>query len=134
MPKTLLVCCLALPGLLQACSRAGSSAYTARAELLAQEQRAPALYLNATGTYHRPLPNQLVLEGNIVNTATMANFKDPMLAVTWYSKTGTELDTKQYPVFELVRAQCTTHFQLKTTVPDYVATVDMGVSDAIPTE
>ncbi|RZK24078.1 MAG: hypothetical protein EOO56_02785 [Hymenobacter sp.] len=146
MTKTLrLMGCLALLGLLQACTHANGSGHTAlteqprtteelRAELLAQEQRAPALYLNATGTYRRSLPDQLVLEGDIVNTATLANFKDPMLAVTWYSKTGAELGTKQYPVYELVRAQRTTHFRLQTIAPGYVATVNMGVSDAIPIE
>jgi hypothetical protein len=135
--------------LLQACSEANSysgSNYTApaekrpktaeelRAELLAKEQNAPSEYLKTQGTYHRNFINQLVLEGNIANAATLANFKDPVLSVTWYSKTGTEVGAKEYPIYELVRARGTTHYKLKTDAPSYVATVALGVSGATSVE
>jgi hypothetical protein len=140
----LLTCCLAL-GLLQSCSQANGSSYTAaperpktaeelRAELLVQEQRAPEEYLKVEGTYRRNLLDHLVLEGDIANTATLAHFKDPILSVTWYSKTGTELDTKQYAVYELVRAGRSTHYKLKTLAPDYVASVALGIADATAVE
>lgn len=140
---------LASLALLPACSQADShisNSYTApieerpktaeelRAELLTQEQAAPASYLAASGTYHRNLISQLVLEGYIANAATLADYKDPMLSVTWYSKTGTEVGTKQYPVYEVVRAKAAVPFKLKTDAPDYVARVTMDVSDATAVE
>jgi hypothetical protein len=75
-----------------------------------------------------------VLEGDIVSKASLATYKDPVLLVTWVSNTGTELETQQYPVFEVVRTQGSTHFKLKTSAPGYVASVRMGISGATPVE
>lgn len=143
-----LLASLSLLMLVQACSEANSysSSYTApveersktaeelRAELLAQEQSAPDSYLAAAGTSRRNLIGQLVLEGYIANAATLANFKDPVLSVTWYSKTGTEVGTKEYPIYELVQAQGATHYKLKTDAPSYAATVALGISGATAVE
>lgn len=139
---------LALLALTQSCSQANSytpDSYTApveqpktaeelRAELLAQEQSDPTTYLIVAGTHHRNFIGQLVLEGYIGSTATLATFKDPVLSVTWMSKTGTEVGTKEYPIYELVQAQGKTHFKLKTDAPDYVATVALGISGATAVE
>jgi hypothetical protein len=151
MTKALpLLICSTLFTLTQACTQVQShgssnSSYTPpieqpktaaelRAELLAQEQSAPATYLAASGTSHRNFIGQLVLEGYIANGATLANFKDPVLSVTWYSKTQTELGTKEYPIYELVRAKDATHFKLKTDAPNYVATVALGITGATVVE
>jgi len=144
---------LLLPLLLQACSpgtaytdgTSGTGSLTAsierpktaaelRAELLAQEQRAPEEYLDVDGTYRRNLIRQLVLEGDIVSKATMATYKDPVLTVTWYSKTKTEIGMEQYPVYEVLNPHGSTHFKLKTSAPGEVASVAMGISSATPIE
>lgn len=143
----------ALLALLQACASgssysgdtSGAGTYTAsaerpktpeelRAELLTAEQAAPADYLAVEGTYHRNLINQLVLEGDVTSSASLASYKDPVLSVTWYSKTQTELGTQQYPVYELLRPQGTAHFKLKTSAPGEVASVGMSISEATPVE
>lgn len=143
-----LACALASLGLLNACSQAElhTSSYTVpveehpktaeelRAELLAQEQSAPEQYLQVSGTHRRNFINQLVLEGDIANTATLAHYKDPVLLVTWFSKTGTELGTKQYPVYELVKAQGSAHYKLKTSAPDYVVAAGTSVATATAVE
>jgi hypothetical protein len=144
---------LLLPVLLQSCSHgstysgtpSGAGTYTAsierpktaaelRAELLATEQAAPADYLVVEGTYRRNFISQLVLEGDIASGATLATYKDPVLTVTWYSKTQTEIGTQQYPVYELLRPHSTAHFKLKTSAPGEVASVAMGISSATPVE
>lgn len=153
MTKKLLVYAVGTLLTLQACSHgpiysgdpSGPSGLTAsverpksaaelRAELLAQEQASPEEYLQVDATYHRNFINQLVLEGDIASTATLATYKDPVLAVTWVSKTDTELETVQYPVYEVVRSQGSTHFKLKTKAPGYVASVRIGISGATPIE
>lgn len=110
------------------------SAAELRAELLAQEQRAPEEYLDVDGTYRRNLIRQLVLEGDIVSKATMATYKDPVLTVTWYSKTQTEIGMEQYPVYEVLNPHGSTHFKLKTSAPGEVATVAMSIAGATPVE
>jgi hypothetical protein len=102
-----------------------------RAELLGEEQSSPGDYLKVTGTYRRNLIDQLVLEGDIKNTASLATFKDPILIVDWISKTNTVIDTKQYRVYELVRHGHSVHFKLKTDAPEEVVTVSMGSNDAV---
>jgi hypothetical protein len=110
------------------------SATELRAELLAQEQRAPEEYLDVDGTYHRNFIRQLVLEGDIVSKATLATYKDPVLTVTWYSKTQTAIGVQEYPVYELLNPHGSTHFKFKTSAPREVATVAMSVSGATPIE
>lgn len=155
MTKKLLLLACAASSLvtLQSCSHgstysgdpSGSGTYTAsverpktaaelRAELLATEQGAPADYLGVEGTYHRNFISQLVLEGDIASAATLATYKDPVLSVTWYSKTQTEIGTQQYPVYELLRPHGTTHFKLKTSAPGEVASVAMSIASATPVE
>ncbi|GAB3730729.1 hypothetical protein GCM10027594_12740 [Hymenobacter agri] len=103
-----------------------------RAELLQREESAPTEFLQVNGTHHRNLIDQLVLEGDITSQATLARFKDPVLSVTWYSQTETELSTHEYPIYEIVQPQGTTHYKLKTNAPSEVATVSIGISDATP--
>lgn len=105
-----------------------------RAELRAQEQDSPGDYLQLTGTYRRNLIDQLVLEGDIRNSATLASFKDPVVEVEWRSKTNTVIDRQHYRVYELVRPHRTVHFKLKTAAPDEVASVSMGVNEAVAVE
>lgn len=105
-----------------------------RAELLAEEQSSPGEYLKVTGTYRRNLIDQLVLEGDIENTATLATFKDPVLVVDWISKTNTVIDSKQYRVYELIRHGHSAHFKLKTNAPEEVVSVSMGSNDAVAVE
>lgn len=149
MNKKLLACYTLTTLTLVACSQPGphnsSSGYeltyarpkTAaelRAELLDRERGTPSQYLTVDAKHWRNLIGQLVIEGDITNQATLANFKDPVLSVTWYSKTNTELETMEYPVYELVQAQHTKHFKLKTNAPGHVASVAMGVAGATPVE
>jgi hypothetical protein len=122
------------PGSLTASIDRPQTAAELRAELLTQEQRAPEEYLGVGGTYHRNFISQLVLEGDIVSKASLATYKDPVLSVTWYSKTQTEIGTQQYPVYELLRPHGSTHFKLKTSAPGEVASVAMSVSGATPVE
>lgn len=115
-------------------SAAPKTAAEMRAELLAEEQSSPGEYLKVTGTYRRNLIDQLVLEGDIQNTATLATFKDPILVVDWISKTNTVIDSKQYRVYELIRHGHSAHFKLKTNAPEEVVTVSMGSNDAVSVE
>ena len=53
-----------------------------RAELLLREQSAPSDYLHVDGKHWRNFVDQLVIEGDVANSATLARFKDPVLSVT----------------------------------------------------
>ena len=55
----------------------------------------------------------MVLEGTISNSATLANFKDVKINITWLSKTNSELESKEYTIYELVSAKGSATFKLK---------------------
>ncbi|HET9503246.1 MAG TPA: hypothetical protein VFO93_06880 [Hymenobacter sp.] len=136
-------CAFALSGLLPACKQAPphdkAAAPTAarpqldkelRAELLRQEQHAPQRYLAATGASYRTPQGRLVLQGHLVSLAAFASYQNPVLLVTWFSKSYTRLGVRRYPVRALVRAEAAVPFQLYTEAPASVVSVGLGIADA----
>lgn len=96
-----------------------------RAELKGIESTNPSKYLMVDAGWRKNWIGEIVLEGTIRNTATLANFKDVILDVTWISKTQTEMGSDRYPVYEFVNAGQSTRFKLKVTAPSKTAGVRM---------
>ncbi len=142
--KKISACAFALLGLLPACKptppRSNSAAPATtrpqidkelRNEFLLQEQRAPQRYLAATGASYRTPQGQLVLQGHLVSLASFASYHDPVLLVTWFSKNNTRLGIRHYPLRALVRVEGAVPFRLHTQAPASVASVGLGVADAV---
>lgn len=81
--------------------------------LLEIERDSPTDYLSAEFTFRKNLISEMVLEGTISNSATLANFKDVKINITWLSKTNSELESKEYTIYELVSAKGSATFKLK---------------------
>lgn len=103
-----------------------------RQELLSKEQENASEYLKHQGTWRGNLIGQTVLEGTISNSATLANFKDVVLEVTWLTKTETELKTELYTVYEFVGASKSVSYKIKVNAPSETAGVRIGISSATP--
>ncbi|MBG8554014.1 hypothetical protein [Hymenobacter guriensis] len=101
-----------------------------RAELLEKEQTNPAEFLDASGKHWRNLIDQLVIEGNVESSATLASFKDPVVTIQWFSKTGTVIGEESYLVYEFVKPGGSAHFKFKTSAPKSVADIAIDVTDA----
>lgn len=101
-----------------------------RAELLEKEQSNASEYLTVEGKYWRNLVDELVLEGDVTNNATLARFKDPVLTVSWYSQTETLIGQESYKVYEYVTPHQSAHFKLKTNAPTEVKSVGFSISGA----
>lgn len=95
---------------LSSCSNVGSSGSTSvqkspeelKMDLKILEQNAPTDYLTADGTYRESFwGNKLKISCTIKNQATLATFKDAVVQVTYYSKTKTELRSKEYSIYEM---------------------------------
>lgn len=95
---------------LSSCSNVGSSGSTSvqkspeelKMDLKILEQNAPTDYLTADGTYRESFwGNKLKISCTIKNQATLATFKDAVVQVTYYSKTKTELGSKEYSIYEM---------------------------------
>lgn len=66
------------------------------------EKSAPTNFLSADGTYRENFwGDKLKVSCVLTNKATVATYKDAIVRVTYYSKTKTELGTKDYTIYEM---------------------------------
>lgn len=78
------------------------------------ERSQPATFLIADGYYNENFwGNKLKVHGVIKNTATVASFKDAVVRVTYYSKTKTELGSKDYIIYDNFPPHSEKKFELK---------------------
>lgn len=71
-----------------------------------------------------------LIEGYIINKATLAKFKDVVVKVTFYSQTKTLIDEKSYVFYEYYEPNSTKHFSLKIDLPKAYKTFGFQVTDA----
>lgn len=136
--------------LLYAC---GSSSYNDRPktpeelkmELLLQEQSSPLTYLSAEATMKQDevktrnaglfreaeySPDGNTIYGTIKNTATIAKFKDVVLSVTFYSKTDTPIERKEFTIYEFYAPNTANNFELKVYPPVEMNKFSIEITDA----
>lgn len=89
-------------------------------------------YLSSDGTYRKNLLGEMVLEGTIENSATLASFKDIDLDIIGYSKTKSEVGRWRQTVYEILRPGRSKRFKIKLNLPRSVKSVGWDVSNAIP--
>ena len=99
-----------------------------------EEKQNPLNFLSSTGTYRRNFIGQWVLEGNILNTATVASYKDVTFKIVYYSKTKTTLGTEEKTVFEYFKPNSTSAFKIKTTGFDGTSSIGFQIISAIAAE
>lgn len=92
-----------------------SGSYEERKMTVAEiEQSQPTKFLSADGTYRENfLGDKLEVNGTISNSATVVNYKDATVRVTYYSKTKTNLGSEDYTIWEIFPPNHTKKFQLK---------------------
>lgn len=104
-------------------------------ELKLNEQNSPTEYLSVDGTYNKNFwGDKFKLDCKIRNKASIAEFKDAVLRVTYYSKTKTELGTKDYTIYELFPPSSSKSIELKIDNYQDVATIGVDIIKAIPVE
>lgn len=90
----------------------------------------PAMYVKTKINWRKNLVGETVLEGTLTNTAALANFKDPVVLITWLSKTNTTLATSRYPLYEYLGAKKTISYKLKVKAPSKYNSVKASVESA----
>ena len=71
-----------------------------------------------------------ILKGNVLNSATLATFKDIKIKVHWYSKTKTLIKTLDYTLYEYVPARRTKSFEIKFSSPSGTKSIGMEIKNA----
>jgi hypothetical protein len=66
------------------------------------EKSQPANFLEASGNYNENFwGDKLKIHGEVTNKATVANYKDVVIHVIYYSETETELGSEDYTIFDI---------------------------------
>jgi hypothetical protein len=105
-----------------------------RNELLAKERQTPTAYLHHSGGWRRNLLGQIVLEGTIENKASIANFKDVELQITWLTRTNTEIGTSAKTIYEYVKSGQSVPYKLRFNVPSGTRDVRVEIGAAVAVE
>ena len=91
------------------------------------EARSPSKYLELNtnieniltkgGLFKRKQVDGQVISGEISNKATAATFKDVVVRLRFYSKTGTQIDVKDFVIYEKYAPGSTIPFEYRIDIP-----------------
>jgi hypothetical protein len=97
------------------------------------ENSDPTRFLSADGKYNSSFwGTELKIRGEITNRATIADYKDVTVRVTYFSKTKSVLGTKEYTLYEIYKPNFVTPFRLNITNYKDVETIGWEVIRAMP--
>jgi hypothetical protein len=97
------------------------------------EKANPEQFLDAGGTYNQNFwGDKMKIQGKITNNATVANYKDVVIEVIYYSETETELLRQQYTIYDFVPAHTTKTFELKVDRPSACKKMGWNAISATP--
>lgn len=103
--------------------------------VLQMEFSEPTKFLTADGEYNQNFwGDKIKVHGEIHNTATVANYKDALVKVTYYSKTNTVLGNEEYTIYEKFPPHSTVKFELSIENYKDVSTIGWDVINALPSE
>ncbi len=98
--------------------------------LLNKETTNPVSFLRVSGTDKRNLVGQTVVKGKLVNSATIAVYKDVDVELKFYSKTGALLETDKETFYEIIHPGETKDFKTKYFAPKGTDSVALKVITA----
>ncbi len=106
--------------------------YETSKETLAQkEKNNPARFLQITNRDRRNIIGQTVVIGHINNTATLCTYKDVQIKLSFFSKTGTQLDEGIETIYETIPPGKKVKFKTKYFSPKGTDSVAIKVLSAI---
>jgi len=105
-----------------------------REELKQKEMMNPANYIIPTKKRRKNLIGETIFEGTLSNTASVANFKDVILKVTWLTKTNTSLGVSRYIVYEYIGAGKSAQYLIRTVGPSEYTNTQVAIESATPVE
>lgn len=95
------------------------------------EMANPLNFLKVSGTYRQNLIDQWVVEGYVANSASVAIYKDVLLNIVYFSKTGTELGSVQKTLYEFLRPNGSQSFKFVTNGFEGTSSVNIGIVSAV---
>lgn len=97
------------------------------------ERTHPSEFLQAAGTYNETfLGNKIRIQGQVINKATVTNFKDMVIQVSYFSNTKTLINTERFVLYEYLPAHSSKSFNWKIKPPGGTETIGWDVVNATP--
>lgn len=97
------------------------------------EESNPGQFLETTGTYNEAIfSNKIKIHGKVTNKASVANFKDIRIAVTYYSATKSRISVERFVLYDFVPAHSTKSFEWKINPPSGTETIGWDTEGAVP--
>jgi hypothetical protein len=97
------------------------------------ERADPARFLSADGTYNMNFwEDKFKVHGVVKNSATVANYKDVVVEIIYYSGTNTELDRDRYTIYDYFPAHSEKNFELVVNIPKACKKLGWEAVEATP--
>ena len=104
-----------------------------RQDLQVIERNNPLRYLKVNFKFdYKLIGNRYILKGEVVNSATLARYKDVELEVYCYSKTKTLIKTIKITIYDYIPAMSKVEFDHKFKLPKGTKNVTVGIVRAKP--
>jgi len=134
-PTTLLLAGLCL--LFIQCSNKKTSPEQIRNELLNWERTHPGQYIkieNMSTAQKQVLAEErgLIVEGDIINKASIANYKDVTISINYLSQTGAILKSQKEIIREYLDVNNPHHFNYHVSAPEETASFSVTLVSAVP--
>lgn len=99
-------------------------------ELEEKEKKSPASFLSVRSKDKNNLLGQTVIKGLVTNNAKVCTYKDVKLEVSFFSKTGTLLETGNEVVYESIAPGKSGEFKFKNFAPTGSDSIAIKVTGA----
>lgn len=97
------------------------------------ENNTPTDFLSANGKYRKSFwGTKLKLDVSVTNQATVAEYKDVVIRIKFYSKTQTLIGTEDHTIYEILPPNSVKNFKVEVKNYKDVETIGWDVIDALP--
>ena len=95
------------------------------------ERENPLKFLKITGDHHGNIINQVVIDADIHNSATLVAFKDIEVKMTFKDKSGSAIEKDTKTINDIVGPGTTRHVKIKVRKPKGTSSVTFDIVGAV---
>ncbi|MFZ2285087.1 MAG: DUF4339 domain-containing protein [Lutibacter sp.] len=112
-----------------------SNYYEQKLTIEETENSDPLRFLSVEGNYNESFwGTEFKLKGKVTNQASIADYKDLVLRITYYSKTKSAIGTKDYTIYQIFPPNQETLFNLDVVNYEDVESIGLDIVGAIPNQ
>ncbi len=120
MKNRVALCYVLLASIFAACNNSANNQHPStkyeekKATLEQMEIDSPLKFLKVRGDFHRNFVNKTVVEGEVVNNATLVSYKNMQLVIAFRDEKGSVIEKKKELLEDVIKPNSTQAFKIKT--------------------